>query len=86
MERSDIYSLIQYGKGLGLRMVMATCGYLIDDKSMAKLKEAGIEALSFSLDGATASTHDDFRGTDGAFDSVVAATAIAKEASRPLSD
>ena len=60
-------------------MVMATCGYMIDDKSMAKLKEAGVEALSFSLDGATASTHDDFRGIDGAFDSVMAATAIAKK-------
>ena len=79
MERSDIYSLIRYGKGAGLRMVMATCGYKIDDKSMAKLKEAGVEALSFSLDGATAATHDKFRGIDGAFDNVMAAAAIAKK-------
>ncbi len=79
MERSDIYSLIRYGKGAGLHMVMATCGYKIDDKSMTKLKEAGIEAMSFSLDGATAAAHDDFRGADGAFDNVMTAAAIAKK-------
>ena len=79
MERSDIYSLIRFGRSLGLRMVMATCGYLIDDKAMVKLKEAGIEALSFSLDGATASSHDNFRGAEGAFDNVLAAAAIAKK-------
>jgi len=79
MERSDIYSLIRYGKGAGLHMVMATCGYKMDDKAIDKLKDAGIEALSFSLDGATAAAHDDFRGADGAFDNVMAAAAIAKK-------
>lgn len=79
MERSDIYSLIRYGKGAGLRMVMATCGYKIDDKSIEKLKDAGVEALSFSLDGASAATHDKFRGMDGAFDCAMAAAAIAKK-------
>jgi len=62
MERGDIYGLIAYGRDLGLRMVMATCGYLIDDDSIVKLKEAGILALSFSLDGSSAETHDKFRG------------------------
>ncbi len=80
MERSDIYSLIRYGKAAGLRMAVATCGYLIDDKSIAKLKDAGVHALSFSLDGATAAAHDDFRGTDGAFDSVIAAAEKARGA------
>jgi radical SAM protein with 4Fe4S-binding SPASM domain len=79
MERSDIYSLIRYGKGAGLHMVMATCGYLINEKTIAKLKDAGIEALSFSLDGATVAAHDDFRGADGAFDNVMKASAIAKK-------
>jgi MoaA/NifB/PqqE/SkfB family radical SAM enzyme len=51
MERSDIYELIRYGRNLGLRIVMATCGYLIDDESIAKLKKAGVQTLSFSLDG-----------------------------------
>lgn len=80
MERSDIYELIKYGRGLGLRMVMATCGYLIDKDSIAKLTEAGILALSFSLDGSSAETHDKFRQANGAFDAVIRATDIAQSA------
>jgi len=80
MERSDIYELIRYGRGLGLRMVMATCGYPINDESIAGLKQAGILALSISLDGASAQTHDAFRQTDGAFGSAVKAAETARRA------
>lgn len=78
MERDDIYELIRYGRGLGLRMVMATCGYAIDDAAIAGLKEAGISALSISLDGACAETHDAFRQTEGAFDLAVGAAETAR--------
>ena len=80
MERSDIYGLIRYGRDLGLRMVMATCGYAINDEAIAKLKEAGLSALSISLDGASAGTHDTFRQTKGAFDSAVKAAKSAHRA------
>jgi len=80
MERNDIYELIRYGRDLGLRMVMATCGYLIDDESIVRLKEAGILTLSFSVDGASAETHDAFRQAKGAFDSTVKAAQIARRA------
>lgn len=80
MERSDIYELIRYGRDLGLRMVMATCGYLIDDASIVELKKAGITALSFSIDGASAETNDTFRQSEGAFDSAVKAAQTAKRA------
>jgi radical SAM protein with 4Fe4S-binding SPASM domain len=78
MERDDIYKLIEYGRGRGLPMALATCGYLIDDDSIAKLKRAGVLALSFSLDGATAESHDSFRQATGAFDSVVRAAQLAR--------
>ncbi len=80
MERSDIYELIRYGRKLGLRPVLATCGYLINEKTITKLKKAGIMALSLSIDGAGAETHDKFRGTKGAFDSAVNAAQIARKA------
>jgi radical SAM protein with 4Fe4S-binding SPASM domain len=80
MERGDIYELIRYGRKMGLRMVMATCGYLIDEKTIVRLKKAGITALSFSLDGSSAETHDKFRDTKGAFDSTVNAAKIAHKA------
>ena len=78
MERGDLYELIRYGRGLGLRMVMATCGYAIDDAAIAGLKEAGVSALSISLDGACAETHDAFRQTEGAFDLAVGAAEAAR--------
>jgi radical SAM protein with 4Fe4S-binding SPASM domain len=80
MERSDIYELIRYGRDLGLRMVMATCGYPINDDSAARLKEAGILALSISLDGSSAQIHNAFRQSVGAFDSAVKAAEAASRA------
>ena len=73
MERPDLYEIIEYAKEKGLRVVMATCGYFLDDDSIAKLKKAGVSALSFSIDGANAETHDHFRDTTGAFDTVIKA-------------
>jgi len=81
MERSDIYKLIQHGRKSGHRIVMASCGYLINQESIARLKEAGVLALSFSLDGASAETHDKFRRAKGAFDAVIRAAEIARTAS-----
>jgi len=80
MEREDIYDLIRHGRDRGLRMVMATCGYAITDESLAALRQAGVTALSFSIDGATAATHDAFRRTPGAFDTVMRAADAARRA------
>jgi radical SAM protein with 4Fe4S-binding SPASM domain len=80
MERSDIYELIRYARKINLKPVLATCGYLIDEKSIVKLKKAGVMALSFSIDGAGAETHDKFKGTAGAFDSAVNAAQVARKA------
>jgi radical SAM protein with 4Fe4S-binding SPASM domain len=79
-ERSDIIKLAEHARNLGLRPVMATCGYALDDALAAALKDAGVQALSFSLDGATAETHDAFRRTPGAFDTVIRAAETARRA------
>ena len=80
MEREDIYEIASYGTKLGHRVVLATCGYLINRESTEKLKTSGIAAISFSLDGATAETHDAFRQSAGAFDAVIAASKIVRDA------
>ena len=79
MLRDDIYDIARYGHDKGLRMVMATCGVLLDEAAAEKLKNAGIARISFSIDGATAQTHDRFRGVPGAFDHVTKAIAVAKK-------
>jgi len=71
--RQDIYAIARYGTQQGLRMVMGTSGYLIDQKTAVKLKEAGIRAVAISLDSADPSVHDAFRGVDGVWERAVAA-------------
>ena len=80
MERDDIYELIAHSRDAGLRNVLATCGYPINETSIEKLRQAGIMALSLSIDAATAERHDAFRQVTGAFDSAVAAAKVAKKA------
>ncbi len=84
MLRADLYDIADHGNSLGLRMVLATCGTLIDDTSIRKIIDSGIQCISFSLDGATAESHDGFRRVPGAFDAVIAAAATARRNSLPF--
>jgi len=80
MLRDDVYDLAAHATGLDLPVVMAPCGMLVDDQTVEKMKSAGIRCISISLDGATAQSHDDFRGVDGAFDGAVAGIEAARRA------
>ena len=80
MLRPDIYEIASHADSLGLPVVMAPCGALVDDESAAKILASGIRRISISLDGATAESHDAFRGIDGAFDSAIRGIEAAKRA------
>lgn len=84
MYRPDILDLVRGAKTRGLRSVMAPCGTLVTRDALLGLKDAGVMACSFSLDGATARAHDEFRGVPGAFDNVTRAMAIAREIGMPF--
>jgi len=78
MLRQDIYDIAAHATSLDLPVVMAPCGMLVDDESVTKMKAAGIRCISISLDGATAQSHDDFRGVPGAFDGAIKGIEAAK--------
>jgi len=82
--REDILELTAQGHRLGHRMVMAVNGTLLTPELARRLKEAGIQRLSISLDGATAQSHDALRGVPGAFAGALAGIAAAKEADLPF--
>ncbi len=65
--RPDVYEIARYGTDKGLRMVLATNGTLLTDASASRMKAAGIQRISISLDGADAKRHDEFRKVPGAF-------------------
>jgi len=78
MLRADIYDLAACARGLGLPVVLAPCGRMVDDAAVARMKDAGIHCISLSIDGADAATHDAFRGVPGAFDMAVRAAGAAR--------
>ncbi|MBI5896614.1 MAG: heme b synthase [Desulfobacterales bacterium] len=78
--RPDIFDIASYGTGKGLRMVMAVNGMLVTQQMAKKMAQAGIQRISISLDGATAPSHDAFRGVDGAFEGALRGIADAKAA------
>jgi heme b synthase len=82
--RADIGHLAAFGTGLGLRMVLATCGTLLTDEKCAELRDAGVQRLSLSIDGATAESHDGLRGVSGAFDGVMRALETARRCGLPF--
>ena len=77
--RPDIFHLAKYGDNLGLRMVMAVNGTLLDEKTAARLVDSGIKRISVSLDGPDAASHDVFRGQEGAFEGALAGIAAARK-------
>jgi radical SAM protein with 4Fe4S-binding SPASM domain len=68
--RKDLFELIGYGIGLGLRAVISTNGTLIDVDTARKIKKEGISYVGISLDG-IGEVNDKFRGVVGAFDRAV---------------
>lgn len=80
MMRKDIFHLARFGTDLGMRVVMSPCGGLITPETAKQIKESGIQRISISLDGATAESHDAFRGVPGAFESSMAGLQHAKDA------
>jgi heme b synthase len=82
--RDDIYDLAAYGHRLGHRMVMAVNGTLLTPQAASRLKEAGIQRLSISVDGAGATSHDDLRAVAGAFQGAMDGMAACREAGLPF--
>jgi AdoMet-dependent heme synthase len=78
--RPDIFDLASHGHALGLRMVMAVNGMLLDREKAVKLKESGIQRISISMDGASARSHDFFRQVEGAFEGILKGVEAAKAA------
>ncbi len=67
--REDIYDLGKYAIDKGLRVSMTPSATPnVTRAAIEKAKEIGLSRWAFSLDGATAESHDQFRGTSGSYD------------------
>lgn len=84
MYREDLEELVRAASGRGFPCVLAPCGRFATAQRLAALKEAGVRALSISVDGPDAATHDAFRGVPGAFEMALKAMAAARTAGLPF--
>jgi len=84
MLRRDIFELVAHVKSRGALAQMATNALTLDGASSERLVKAGLDALTISIDGATAEVHDRIRGVAGAFDKAVAAAGHVLAARRRL--
>ena len=69
--RADVYSLAEYARDKGLRVVMGSNGTLVTPQVAARLKASGLSRVSVSLDFPTAEKQDKFRGQQGAFEAAL---------------
>ncbi|RZV08906.1 radical SAM protein [Natrinema hispanicum] len=83
--RDDVEELIASGDDLGLRMTITPSGTgsLTADRIEA-MANAGLKRMAVSLDGASAETHDAFRGEEGSFAETIRAVEDARAAGLPV--
>ncbi|BAS25985.1 radical SAM protein [Limnochorda pilosa] len=83
--REDLFDLIAYARTRGLRVAAAPTGSArATPEAMQRFREAGVNTLSFSLDGPDAVIHDSFRRVRGTFDRTVKAIEAARELGIPF--
>lgn len=85
MKRPDVYELVRYGAGRGIRMAMTpSVTPLLTDQAICRLAAEGLQRIAFSLDGSCAAIHDSFRGVPGSFDRTLRVMDIARGAGLPV--
>src|SRR4030066_1764464 len=71
LSRKDFFEVARHAVKRGLYVSVATNGTLLTKENVKKLKQTGVNYVEVSVDGATAETHDEFRGVPGAFEKAV---------------
>ena len=72
--RKDTFELVEYANSLGVPVAMSpSVTPMLTDEAIHTMVECGVKAVSLSLDGATAATHDGVRGIPGHFDQTIPA-------------
>ena len=85
IKRPDLFELISYARIVGVRVSLTPSATpLLTRDVVVRLKEAGLARLAVSMDGASAATHDAFRGLSGSFARTLDAVRWANEVGLPV--
>ena len=85
IKRPDLFELIGHARSVGVRVSLTPSATpLLTRDVVVRLKEAGLARLAVSMDGASAATHDAFRGMSGSFARTLDAVRWANEIGLPV--
>ncbi len=79
--RPDFFELVEHAKSRGLYVaVAASVTPRLNEESILRMKDLGVDIMSVSLDGASPLTHDRLRGVPGTWEATVRALKLARDA------
>lgn len=85
IKRPDLFDLIRYARSREVRVSLTPSATpLLTRDIIVRLKEAGLARFAVSMDGASAETHDAFRGMSGSFARTLDAVRWANEIGLPV--
>lgn len=85
LKRADLFDLVARARSVGLGVSVSPSGTpLLTPATIHRLKAAGVDAISLSLDGSNAERHDALRGVPGTFARTVTVARAAVEAALPF--
>jgi radical SAM protein len=85
IKRPDLFELIGHARSAGVRVSLTPSATpLLTREIVVRLKDAGLARLAVSMDGASAGTHDAFRGMSGSFARTLQAVRWANEIGLPV--
>lgn len=85
IKRPDLFELIAHARSVDVRVSLTPSATpLLTRDIVVRLKEAGLARLAVSMDGASAATHDAFRGLSGSFARTLDAVRWANEVGLPV--
>jgi MoaA/NifB/PqqE/SkfB family radical SAM enzyme len=85
LERKDLFDLIDFARSLGLGVsVSPSATPRLTPEAVRRFSAAGVEAISLSLDAASAEHHDSIRGSQGCYGRTLAAARVCAEVGLPV--
>src|SRR5664279_3038396 len=85
IKRPDLFELIDHARQVGVRVSLTPSATpLLTKDIVVRLKDAGLARPAVSMDGASAETHDAFRGLSGSFARTLDAVRWANEIDLPV--
>ena len=81
--RPDFPLVLERFRECGIPLMLNTNGWFMNEDWGRRIANSSVKHLRFSLDGSTASTHDDLRGVKGSFDRVISGIKICRSLNIP---